>query len=186
MLVSSVVATMVEGMGYGSMIRKDGRLTPIGLGDKVMDIDFGPFKRKGLCIPWGDIATAWRSTGIPNIEVYSAVSPAMIRMARLSKWINPIMRTSAVKRFLRKKVDARPAGPDEQRLQAGRSYVWGRVREARGNVAEARLEAMSGYLLTAKASVLIAAKMLSSPVKPGYFTPAGYFGEGLIFDVLRC
>src|SRR5687768_8341533 len=40
--------TMVEGMGYGSMIRKDGRLTPIGLGDKVMDIDFGPFKRKGL------------------------------------------------------------------------------------------------------------------------------------------
>ena len=178
--------TMVEGMGHGSMIRKDGRLTPIGLGDKVMDIDFGPFKRKALCIPWGDIATAWRSTGIPNIEVYSAVSPAIIRIAKLSKWINPIMRSSAVKRFLRKKVDARPAGPDEERLQTGRSYLWGRVRDEHGNVAEARLETMSGYLLTAKASVLVAAKMLSSSVKPGYFTPAGYFGEGLIFEVLKC
>ena len=83
-------------------------------------------------------------------------------------------------------IDARPAGPDEERLQAGRSYVWGRVRDEYGNVAEARLETMSGYLLTAKASVLIAAKVLSSPVQPGYSTPAGYFGEGVIFEVLRC
>ena len=37
-------------------------------------VDFGGgYVRPAVSIPWGDIATAWRSTGIPNIEVYMAV-----------------------------------------------------------------------------------------------------------------
>ena len=174
--------TMVEGLGYGSMIRKSGKLTPVALGAKVLDLDFGDFRTKGLCIPWGDIATAWRSTGIPNIEVYSGVPGSTIRMAKLSRWFNWLLRKQWIKRYLRKKLDARPAGPDEQRLHAGKSYIWGRVRDGDGNVVEARLVTVSGYLLTARTAVLIAAKLLSSEVRPGYFTPAQYFGEGLVFE----
>ena len=175
--------TMVEGLGYGSMIRKEGRLTPIALGDKVLEIDFGDFKKKALCIPWGDIATAWRSTGIPNIEVYSGVPERTILVAKLSRWFNWLLRKQWIKSYLRKKVDARPAGPDAHRLHSGKSYLWGRVRDDKGNFAEARLQTISGYLLTSKTTVLIAAKLLSSTARPGYHTPAEYFGEGLIFEV---
>jgi short subunit dehydrogenase-like uncharacterized protein len=174
--------TMVEGLGYGSMIRKDGKLTPIPLGEKVMEIDFGNFRKKAMCIPWGDIATAWRSTGIPNIEVYSGVSKGLIRAARIGRWFNWVLRKRWLKQYLLNKVDARSDGPDEQRLRDGSSYVWGRVADDKGNVVEARLKTINGYLLTSKTAVLVAEKLLLSEVRPGYFTPAGYFGEGLIFE----
>lgn len=175
--------TMIDGLGHGSMIRRNGNLTPIRLGEKVLNIDFGEFQRKGLCIPWGDISTAWRSTGIPNIEVYSAVPETTIHLARVSSHLNWLMRKPWLKAFLRKRVDARPPGPDEDRLYNGRSYLWGRAHDGKGNVAEARLKTLSGYLLTAKTAVLIAEKLINNDVRTGYHTPAGYFGEGLIFEV---
>lgn len=175
--------TMIEGLGTGSIIRKDGNLTAIALGEKVMEVDFGEFKRESLCIPWGDIATAWRSTGIPNIEVYSGVDAKTIRMARISNWFNWLIRRRWLKNYLRKKVDTRQAGPGKANLAAGKSYLWGRVRDSEGNMIEARMKTLNGYLLTAKTTVLIAQKLLSEEVDPGYFTPAEYFGEGLIFEV---
>jgi short subunit dehydrogenase-like uncharacterized protein len=175
--------TTIEGLGYGGMIRRNGELTPVALGYKTMDITFCDFKKKVLCIPWGDISTAWRSTGIPNIEVYTGAPERMIRVAKISHWFNWLLRTRWVKAYLRKKVDARQAGPDEERLHAGKSYLWGRVSDNKGNIIEARFKTLSGYLLTSKTAVLIAERILSTAVRPGYFTPAQYFGEGLIFEV---
>lgn len=175
--------TMIEGLGQGGMIRKNGKLIPIALGDKVLEINFGDFKKKALCIPWGDIATAWRSTGIPNIEVYSGIPESTIQLAKMSKWFNWLLRKPWIKTYLRKKVDARPAGPNKHKLQFGKSYLWGKVSDPKGNVEEARLKTLSGYLLTSKAAVLIAEKIISTAVRPGYFTPAQYFGEGLIFEI---
>jgi short subunit dehydrogenase-like uncharacterized protein len=88
-----------------------------------------------------------------------------------------------VKNYLRKKIDAKPSGPDEDKLHNGKSYLWGKVWDQKGNVAEARLKTVSGYLLTAKTAVLISQKLLSGEIRPGYSTPAQYFGEGLIFEV---
>jgi short subunit dehydrogenase-like uncharacterized protein len=175
--------TMVEGMGEGGMIRKGGKLVSIPLGDKVIEVDFGPFRSKALCIPWGDISTAWRSTGIPNIEVYSGVPTNTIRIAKLSRWINFILKNRSVKNFLLKKIDARSDGPKEEKLREGKSFLWGRVRDNSGNLMEARLETASGYLLTARTSVYIATELLNGDVKPGYFTPAQYFGEDLITNI---
>lgn len=175
--------TMIEGLGYGSMIRRNGHLTPIALGEKIKEIDFGGFRRKTLCIPWGDISTAWRSTGIPNIEVYSAVSEKMIRLARMSKAFNWLLRQAWLKRYLQDKVDSRPAGPDDEKLNSGKSYLWGRVQDDKGAALEARLQTINGYLLTAKMAALIAARLTSSDVQLGYYTPAQYFGENLILEI---
>src|SRR5688572_8883375 len=70
--------SMTEKLGSGSLIRKNGVLTVIPIGEKYMDVDFGSYKSKTLNIPWGDISTAWRSTGIPNIEVYAGATDKMI------------------------------------------------------------------------------------------------------------
>ncbi len=176
--------TMIEGLGFGGMIRKNGVLTPIALGDKVLEIDFGGFKKKGLCIPWGDIATAWRSTGISNIEVYSGVPESTMRAVKMGQWFNWLLRKPWIKTYLVKKVDAKPAGPNDQKLQNGKCYLWGSVSNNKGSAIEARLSTVSGYLLTARMAVLISKKIISAQeVSPGYFTPAQYFGEGLIFEI---
>jgi short subunit dehydrogenase-like uncharacterized protein len=176
--------TMIAGLGYGGMIRQDGKLKPIALGDKVLEINFGGFTKKALCIPWGDITTAWRSTGIPNIEVYTGVSDNAIPVVKMSRWFNWLLRKQWVKSYLRKKVDRQPAGPDENKLYQGKSYLWGRVYDANGNIVETRLSTLSGYLLTSKTAVLIAEKIVfAETIRPGYFTPAQYFGERLITEI---
>jgi short subunit dehydrogenase-like uncharacterized protein len=175
--------TMIEGMGYGGTIRENGKLTALPLGEKVMEIDFGPFKQKALCIPWGDIATAWRSTGIPNIEVYSAVPESTIQAAKVSRWFNWLLRNRGIKNYLLKKTDRKISGPDQLKRENGRSYLWGKVWDQQGHSKEARLDTISGYWLTAKTATLIAEKILAGNIRPGYFTPAQYFGEELILNI---
>lgn len=175
--------TMIEGMGNGSCIRENGKLKSIALGEKILNVDFGSFKRTSLCIPWGDISTAWRSTGIPNIEVYSGVSTSAIRGAKLSNYLGWLLRSRWVKNYLRKQVDKKPAGPSEQRRNEGRSYLWGKVWDASGKECAARLETINGYSLTAKTAVLIARKILASSTRAGYFTLAQYFGADLILEI---
>lgn len=175
--------SMTEGLGYGGVVRKDGNLVPINLGDKIMEIDFGGFKTPTLCIPWGDISTAWRSTGIPNIEVYTGATATMIGRAKKSKYLNWLFRMTWLKKIMLKQIDKNPGGPSEEKLLTGKSYLWGKVWNETGAYAEARLETVSGYLLTAKTSVLIAEKILNGNFKAGYQTPAMAYGEDLILEI---
>jgi len=175
--------TMTEGLGNGSLIRKDGKLTPINLGEKVLEVDFGSFKAPTLNIPWGDISTAWRSTGIPNIEVYTGATASMIRNAKMSKYFNWLLRQRWVKNYMLKKIDQKPAGPSEEKRNTGRSFLWGKVWAPSGKAVESRLETVSGYTLTAKTAVLIAEKILSGNFKAGYQTPAMAYGADLIMEI---
>jgi short subunit dehydrogenase-like uncharacterized protein len=175
--------TMVEGLGNGSCIRQNGKLICIKLGEKVKEINFGEFTTKALCIPWGDISTAWRSTGIANIEVYMGVSSATIRWAKISYYFTWLLRQTWLKKYLQKKIDQRPSGPDADRREKGRSLLWGKVWDSKGNECVSLLQTINGYALTAKTSVLIAQKILNETVRAGYFTPAQYFGSDLILEI---
>ncbi len=175
--------TMVEGLGYGSMIRKEGKLTVVPTGSLTKEINYGPFTRPSLNIPWGDISTAWRSTGIPNIEVYIGSNEKQIAYAKRSNYINWLLRMRWVKDFLKRKVDQRPSGPSDEKRAKGRTYLWGRVWNNTGQEFSSRLETLDGYTLTAKSSVLIAEKILNGNFKTGYQTPAMAYGEGLILEL---
>jgi short subunit dehydrogenase-like uncharacterized protein len=174
---------MIEGLGQGSVVRENGELIRIPLGKKVKEIDFGPFRTMCLNIPWGDVSTAWRSTGIPNIEVYMAASDRTISSARMSRYFNWLLKASWIKTFLRRKADQRGAGPSTEKRESSRSFLWGRVWDDAGNSATATVETLNGYSLTAKASVLIAEKILNNHFEVGYQTPAGAYGPDLILAI---
>jgi len=175
--------SMTEGMGEGGQIRTNGKLTHLALGAKSMEVDFGSFKTSTLCIPWGDISTAWRSTGIPNIEVYTGATESMIKNAKRTRYINWLLRMGWVKNFMLKKIDKQKPGPSDEKRESGRSFLWGKVWDGNGNNFESRLETVSGYTLTAKTSVLIAEKILSGNFKAGYQTPAMAYGADLILEI---
>jgi short subunit dehydrogenase-like uncharacterized protein len=175
--------SMTEGLGYGCFIRKDGKLTEIPMGSKSLEIDFGSFKTLTLCIPWGDIATAWRSTGIPNVEVYTGATASMISSAKKSNYLGWLLRMQWMKNFMLKKIDKQPAGPSDEKLLSGRSYLWGKASDANGKECISRLETVSGYLLTAKTAVLISERILKGNFKPGYQTPSMAYGEDLILEI---
>lgn len=175
--------SMTEKLGSGSLIRRNGALTVIPIGEKSMEVDFGSYKSKTLNIPWGDISTAWRSTGIPNIEVYAGATDKMIKNAKRSKYLNWLLRMRWVKNFMLKQIDKQPAGPSDENRESGRAYLWGKVSDSSGNHFISTLEAPSGYALTAKTAVLIAEKIIAGNFKAGYQTPAMMYGEDLILEI---
>lgn len=175
--------SMTEGLGNGGKIRENGSLVRIELGDKSREVDFGSFKTPTLCIPWGDISTAWRSTGIPNIEVYTGATPSMIKNAKRTRYINWFLRMQWVKKFMLKKIDKQKPGPSDEKRESGRSFLWGKVWDPSGKAVESRLETVSGYTLTAKTAVLIAEKILNGNFKAGYQTPAMAYGADLIMEI---
>jgi len=175
--------SMTEKLGSGSLIRRNGKLTVIPIGEKSMEVDFGSYKTKTLNIPWGDISTAFRSTGIPNIEVYAGATDKMIRNAKRSKYLNWLLRMRWVKDFMLKQIDKQPPGPNDEIRETGRSYLWGKVSDNAGNHFISTQEGPSGYALTAKSAVLITEKILAGNFKTGYQTPAMMYGENLIMEV---
>ena len=175
--------TSVEGLGYGGLIRQNDVLTKVPLGQKVMNIDFGAFRMDTLCIPWGDISTAWRSTRIPNIEVYMGATSLMIRNARMSNYIGWALRLPSVKNFMLKKVDKGSSGPSDSRREKAKSFLWGKVRNQAGEERTSRLVTVNGYTLTAYTAVLIAEKILNGNYKTGYQTPSMAYGADLILEV---
>jgi short subunit dehydrogenase-like uncharacterized protein len=174
--------TSIEGLGYGSRVRKDGLLTRIPYG-RTLNIDFGDFQANTLCIPWGDIATAWRSTGIPNIEVYMGATDTMIRSARMSNYLGWLMRINFVQDYLKRQLDRRSPGPSAEKRDKGKSYLWGQVKNAAGETRTSRLVTPSGYSLTALTAVHIAQKILAGNLKTGYQTPSMAYGPDLILEI---
>ena len=89
--------TMIEKLGSPGAIRRNGKIVPVPQAWRTRRIDFGDGKlRDATTIPWGDVSTAFHSTGIPNIEVYVSMRPALRRAAIVSRWLGPVLRSGVV------------------------------------------------------------------------------------------
>jgi short subunit dehydrogenase-like uncharacterized protein len=174
--------TAIENLGQGSFIRKDGMITRIKAGSRIRTIDFGPFSSDTACIPWGDIASAYHSTGIPNIEVYMGVTPKMIRTLKMSNLFSFILKQDWVKDMMRKRIDKKPDGPSENQRKKGSSFFYGRVRNEKNEQQTTYIHTMDGYGLTAVTASMIANKIFNNNFTTGYQTPAMAYGADLILE----
>ena len=175
--------TMAEGAGASGAARVDGRIVSVPIGHHGMWVDFGAKRLFTMSIPWGDVSTAFTTTGIPNIETYTAVSPKFYRLLKFQSLYNWFLRLPFVKSIIIRKIKSSPAGPDDGRRAKSKSLVWGEVTNAQGKKVSARLIGPEGYTLTAISSLIIAKKVLEGSFKTGYQTPAGCYGEDLIMEV---
>jgi short subunit dehydrogenase-like uncharacterized protein len=175
--------TMAGKIGEGSAVRESGKIVRRPLGQKGMWLNFGEKKIFVMTIPWGDISTAYTTTGILNIETYTGIAPKVYRMLKFQWAFNWLLRTEFVRNIIRKKIKAKPAGPSDEQRKNSSSMVWGEVRNASGKTIIAAISCLDGYTLTAHSSLIIAQKILSENFKPGYQTPAGCYGDDLVMEV---
>lgn len=181
-LSHGTATTMVENLSGGGRVRRGGELVAVPAAWKTRDVDFGRGPVRCVTIPWGDVATAWHSTGIPDVEVYSAV-PAAARLGMIaSRHLGWLLGTSPVQALLKRQVRAAPAGPDERELERGKSVVWGRVEDADGGAAVARLHGPNGYLLTAHTALLVLGRVLAGDLRPGFQTPSTAYGPDFVLE----
>lgn len=182
-LSHGTATTMAEGLGEGGAVRENGRIIRKPLGHKGEWIDFGEKKLFVMTIPWGDISTAYTTTGIPNIETYTAVAPKTFRLLKWQSLYNWILRSSFVRNLAKKRIRKQPAGPSDTMRAKAVSLVWGEARNNAGETRTVRMRCPEGYTLTATSSLLIVRKVLAGNLKIGYQTPAGAYGADLILEV---
>src|SRR5690349_4909545 len=92
--------TMAENIHRGGLVRRAGLLTPVPAAWKTRVIDYGTGPVKAITIPWGDIATAYYSTGIPDIEVYMAAPLGLRLAARVSRYFGWLLGSPPIQSFL--------------------------------------------------------------------------------------
>ena len=131
-----------------------------------------------VTIAWGDLATAYVSTGIPNIETYASMPLAAAIASRALNWARPLLASVPVQELLRRLAD-RSTGPSEGELRTGRSRFWGEVRNASGARRTARLETANGYRLTAEGTIMAVKFLLEHAPAGGYYTPSMLMGARL-------
>jgi short subunit dehydrogenase-like uncharacterized protein len=171
--------TMIEAAAKGSCVRIDGRLVTERLASRTRRIDFGAGEKLAVSIPWGDVSTAYYTTGIGNIEVYMATSQKVIDGMRRANLFRPLLRRRWIRELV--KLNAgRIKPPDQAQRDNNPAYVWGEARNAAGQVKTARLRTANGYTLSVHSSLGILDHVLSHACNPGFTTPSLLAGADFI------
>ena len=174
-------ATMTMNVGKGGAIRRNGKIERVPAAYKTREIDFGEFAKNAVTIPWGDVATAFYTTGIPNIEVYTVVPEAQLKLLKLSRYLGWLLKTKFVQNRLQKRIPE--GGPSAEERASGKTYLWGEASDAQGNRVEARQICPEGYTTTVLTALNIAEKILKGNFRAGFQTPAKCYGADLILEI---
>lgn len=179
-LSKGTAKTAIESAGKGSCVRVDGRLVTERLGSRTRRIDFGTGEKLGVSIPWGDVSTAYRTTGIPNIEVYTASSQKSVDSMRRANLFRPLLRQRWIRELVKFSAERRVTPPDKTQRENNPTHVWGEARNAAGEVKTARLRTANGYSLTVHAALGILDAVLSRACNPGFITPSSLVGADYV------
>ncbi|KIL53062.1 saccharopine dehydrogenase family protein [Jeotgalibacillus campisalis] len=179
--------TMVHGLSSGSLERKNTEINAFPIGKKKRTIDFGRGKRTATAIPWGDVSTAFHTTGIPNISTWIPMPASTIRAARFMSFFGPVLGTAPIQKALLHLVDIKVSGPDESSRDTSPAYIWGEARNDAGEQYTVRIQTPNVYSLTAAGALEVTVRILDQAnPSGGSFTPAGMFGSKLIEELPGC
>ncbi|WP_214346997.1 saccharopine dehydrogenase family protein [Pseudomonas congelans] len=145
-----------EIIGAGLLARIDGELVATPDAEpRHFDFGQGPV----LCVPlsFGDLVTAWHSTGIRNIAMFVHIAGDAFPQGDLSQL---------------------PDGPTPEQREAHRARAVVEVTDAKGAIARSIIETVNGYTYTPLAAVEAASRVLNGERQPGFATPARVFGGG--------
>jgi saccharopine dehydrogenase (NAD+, L-lysine-forming) len=165
---------------HGGKRRVDGRLVDTALGEPSRSVPFPHGERQVGATVWGDLVTAYRSTGIPNITVYT-------RLPQQS-WAARLLRFGPIRQAADLMVRRQLGGPSAEKRASSGCQVWGEVRDPGGNSRTAWLTGPNGYDLTADAMVravgyVHAGTGPAGPIRAGAHTPATALGAAFVEEL---
>ncbi len=171
--------TMLEGMAAGTRVREDGRIIELPEVPRGT-ADFGRGLKPTVGVSWGDVSTAYHSTGIPDIRVFFESSPPLERALGMPSLLRTLIASAPGRWLAGRAIDRLPPGPDADARAKGRSILVGHATDADGNRAVSQLETPEGYTLTALTAVEIARRIHGGEVAPGFHTPSTAFGPDFV------
>lgn len=173
--------TVIESIAlYGNRVRRNGRLEIPERAPKTRLVDFGQGPVEVTRLTWGDVFTAYYSTGIPNIEDYAMFPAAVRRQFALLEGLSPLLKLGLIRSLL--KLGVTPGPTADQRARTV-THVWGEVTDDQGRSAAARLHGPeAGLVWTARAALAAARKALAGNAPAGFQTPALAYGADFVLE----
>lgn len=175
--------SMIALAHMGSLAWVNGKWVPEKVGAEKWTVDFQPpvGRRTVIAAPWGDVATAPRTTGARNVRTFMALPPAVARFAPLMK----LTRLPGAGALLERWVRSLPEGPTPEQRAKGRSAIHAEATGAKGTRA-AWVTCGDGYDFTAISASLCAMRAAEGDFTgKGALTPVQAFGAQWLLDSLK-
>lgn len=172
--------TAIELIPYGNRVRRNGRLETPERGIETRMIDFGHGPIRATRLTWGDVFTAYYSTGIPNIEDYAVLPEGLRRQLAAMASLRPLFKLAAIRDLFKRGVKPGPTADERAKTF---THVWGEVEDDQGRRAVSRLHGPEmGVSWTAWAALAATQKVLAGNASPGFQTPALAYGADFVLE----
>ncbi len=172
----------IENSHRQGRIRRDGKIVSVPNVWDSKEIDFGRGPTRLVSMGWGDVSTAYHSTGIPNVTVYMGFPAAMVTMMRLTRFAGPVLYTRSARDFIKWLIGKFFApGPSRKQNENGFSLLIAEVTDGKQTV-RAKLQTPEAYHLTALTSVEIMKRILNNNYQAGFQTPSKVYGADFIMQ----
>jgi short subunit dehydrogenase-like uncharacterized protein len=149
-------------------------------------IDFGRGDEPCVPVSWGDVATAFHSTGVGNITVYFRRTKLLCSADILGKLFGPLLRSRIGQRGLAAIVRRLPEGPSQAERIGHRGTIWAQAIDGSGRSSKASLSTPDAYDFAANSALEISSRVSSLPVALGLVTPSQAFGADFVLSLPGC
>jgi short subunit dehydrogenase-like uncharacterized protein len=172
-------------LGLPGLVRRDGQLIEEPVGKRGMYVQFPGLKKPlfTMSLPWGDLSTAYVSTGIPNIETYINMQRSAWFFLKAQGAYNWLLKTKLVRGIATSIIKMQPSGPNKEKRDKTNTLIWAQVADKNGRQVTAHMVVPEAYTTTAFTALMITKRILQQDYKPGYQTPATAYGSELIMEI---
>lgn len=179
-LSRGTMLTSLEGAGEPTKMRSDGQIVDVD--SALMALPFGDQPAPALRLSWGDVSTAYYSTGIPTIETYIG-TPELIKqlqqLTRVRRFLSWTPTQALLKAYYRRTM----SGPTESQRAVDEAIVWGEVSNSTGHRVAMKLRTPAPYSLTIDAAIAAVSRLLAADLAPGAYTPSLAFGPDFVLSL---
>ena len=149
-------------------------------------IDFGSGGEPCVPVSWGDVATAFYSTGIEDVTVYFRRTKLLQSAYIFGKLLRPLLQSRTGQRGLAAVVNGFPDGPSRADRAGHSSTIVAEAIDWSGRSIKARLTTPDPYDFTANSALEISSRVISLPIALGLVTPFKAFGADFVLSLPGC
>jgi short subunit dehydrogenase-like uncharacterized protein len=175
--------TIAEHAGLGVRVRRGGEFAYVPPGTLRRRFDYGRGTGWSDAVTWGDVATAFHTTGIPNVEVYFEETPTFSAMLIAGRTLGPLLQAPMAQTWLKAHAQLFPEGPTATERAVHSCVVVAEARVDNGRTAVARLRTPEAYTFSAHSVVAIAERVMAGDVEFGCQTPGRVYGADFALGV---
>ncbi len=175
--------TFIEQAGREILVRRGGLMASVAPGALEHAFDYGEGPQPSVNVTWGDVVTAFYTTGIPNIEVYFESSPLFRTALMASRVLGWPMTTASWQIWMKLHTQWLPDGPSAAERAAVETVIVAEAMDAHGRCVRARLHTPQAYTFTADVAPRLAARALRGDLEVGFQTPARVYGADFVLSL---